>query len=273
MSDWTQYDSEKSVSVLKRIVNQPSKENEESCVASCVALLEAAKDSATFVKHIETLIEENDGQLHLGHDCPEFEKMCETEFKGLSRKVSAAHALWNAMSEMSPIDACRPGLWLYVTLNAIKTRAIESHYLAAGSNGDTGLACIDKALKNRYEMVKSGSGYSHRYLYCSRWILRRTFGAISQRGLKAIPTDAWFARFWWQRYLAKEIEGGGAEIPADDMMDLFHEEKGVYEELTMRMVSSLTVIGDKSVRDGLMHFFFYAHKSDTNDIKKSSERF
>ena len=228
-----------------------------------IALLKAAKDSDEFLRHIRSLIDGEGGQLHDGRECPEFERMDENCFKNLSWKVHG-RTLWEAMSDMPPIDACRPGLWLYVTLRAIETKAIESHYLAAAVNGsqDTGLSAIDLALNNPDEEV--GNPKAPRWKFYSRLVLRRMFGAISERGAKGVFTEVPFAKIWWQRRIAEDIAKGvdteGASIPADSMVALFFESKGVYEELTRCMASDLTVIADQPVRDGLMHFFFNAAK-------------
>ena len=248
---WKQYDSDGACNVLKRI----TRNRDDS-----IALLKAAKDSDEFLRHIRSLIDGEGRRPHDGRECPTFERMDENCFKNLSWKVHG-QTLWEAMSDMPPIDACRPGLWLYVTLRAIETGAIESHYLAAAVNGsqDTGLSAIEIALNNPDEEV--GNPKAPRWQFYSRLILRRMFGAISERGTKAIFVDVPFAKIWWQRRIAEDI-AAGANIPADDMTTFFSEKdfKSVYEELTRCMASTLTAIGDKPVRDGLMHFFFNAAK-------------
>ena len=257
---WKQYDSDGACNVLKRITRRRD---------DSIALLKAAKDSDEFVQHIRSLIDGAGGRLHDGRECPQFERMDENCFKDLSWKIHG-RTLWEAMGDMPPIDACRPGLWLYVTLHAIETGAIKSHYLAARNNGsqNTGLYTLDLALQSPDEEVNSGRGKAPRWQYCSRLVLRRMFGAISDRGAKAVFTDVPFAKIWWQRRIAEDI-AAGANIPADDMTAFFSEKdlKGVYEELTMRMASKLTVIADQPVRDGLMHFFFHAAKDDSKSPK------
>ena len=257
---WKQYDSEASCDVLKRI----TRHKEDG-----LELLKAAKDSGNFHRHIRSLINGEGGRPHDGRECPKFERMDENCFKNLSWKVHG-QTLWEAMSDMPPIDACRPGLWLYVTLHAIETGAIESHYLAAAVNGsqDTGLSAIDLALNNPDEMIGGGKQKAPRWKFYSRLILRRMFGAISERGTKGIFVDVPFAKIWWQRRIAEDI-AAGANIPADDMTTFFSEKdlKGVYEELTRCMASNLTVIADQPVRDGLMHFFFHAAKDDSKSPK------
>ena len=249
---WKQYDSEEACNVLKRITSDRD---------DCLALLKAAKDSDTFLAHIRSLIADAGGRLHNGRECPPFERMDENCFKNLSWKVHG-ETLWKTMGDMPPIDACRPGLWLYVTLHAIETRAIESHYLAAGINGsqDTGLSRIDLALQKADEDTDK----TPLYLECARLILRRMFGAISERGAKAVFMDVPFAKIWWQQRIAEDIAKGvsdeDASISANNMAAFFFESKGIYEELTRCMSSKLTVIADPPVRDGLMHFCFHAAK-------------
>lgn len=254
MSNWTQYDSDASINALKWIANET-----EGTGAARVALLESAKDSQTFLAHVKSLIKDGGGRLHSGKDAPHFsEKMDEPCYKNLSWKIQGPE-LWDSMKDMPPIDACRPGLWLYVTLDAIDKSVIESHYLAAGTNGvgDTGLARIGDALQ---------PGKDKAALDLTRLVLRRMFGAISQRGNKAVFTDIPFAKIWWQRYIAEKIAQGGVDISADDMTNFLAsvnaKRKGVYEELTMRMSSRLTVIADSPIRDGLMHFFYGAAKKE-----------
>ena len=249
---WKQYDSDQSISELKGITKKDSSLEER-----CRGLLTAAKDSQHFVAYIQKLVEQGDGKLH-GDNTAELEKLkklCENQFKNLSWK--GVHVgLWEAMHNMQPIEACRPGLWLYLTLNAIENGIIESHFLAYNSS-HTGLAQIDRALKSNNAGEKTPL-----YLECSRAVLRRMFGAISERGAKGVFVDIPFAKMWWQRHIAEEISKGEANIPADEMAEFFSDKAGIYEELTMRMSSTLTVIGDKQVRDGLMHFCFHAYKNE-----------
>ncbi|MGI9298164.1 MAG: hypothetical protein ACR2QC_09740, partial [Gammaproteobacteria bacterium] len=250
MSNWTQYDSEESVDVLKRIVN-----DNDSAAESCVALLKAAKDSRRFVAHVRSLIEGAGGRVYPGKHCPQFlEKLNEEEYKNPPWKFQG-RKLWDSMKDMPPIDACRPGLWLYVTLHAIESGAIESHYLAAGSNGagQTGSSRIDEALSTGKHLDVLG-----------RLVLRRMFGSISQRGVKAIYTDIPFAKIWWQRHISEEIARGGVGISADEMTALFAGPKRgfIYADLTTSMSSAKTVIADKPIRDGLMHFVFHAVRNE-----------
>ena len=257
MSRWIQYDSEESIVVLKSIANKSESE-------ARTALLRAATDSEKFVSHIESLIRDAGGRIiNEGGNRPTFhEKMDEGTYKNLTWKVQGKE-LWDSMKDMPPVDACRPGLWLHVALQAIKDGVIQSHFLAASSNGanQTGLAQIENALRTGETLA------------LARLILRRMFGAISQRGVKAIFTDAPFAKIWWQRHIAEEIAAGGVNISADEMTRFFAEApKGVYEELTMRMSSTKTVIADKPIRDGIMHFYFNAVKDDGKNAPQGFSR-
>lgn len=254
---WTQYDSE-AVGVLKRITVKDS-----GCKERCIALLEAAGDSAKFLEYIRSLIAEHE-ILHKqdGHKLPDLEKISEGEFKNLPWTPHGKN-LWEAMGKLKPIDASLPGLWLYLTLYAIERGFIESHFLASGLNGtnDTGKQRIDLALNSPDEEVSSGSGKAPRYLDTSRLILRRMFGAISERGIKGIFVEVPFAKIWWQRHIAREISTG-TDINADNIVNFLVNNKYVYENLTMYMSGKLTVIADRIVRNGLMDFFFNAAQSE-----------
>lgn len=255
---WQQYDYE-TISALKKITATDDKE-------VCLALIESAKDSSEFLSHIRELIAAAGGKLHDGKECPKFEKMTEGEFKNLPWQPNGKN-LWEAMNDMPPVDACRPGLWLHITLSAIESGAIESHYLAFGKNGgdNTGLAHLDKAHNSPDELVKDAP----RYLEACRRILRHAFGAISERGTKGIFVEVPFAKTWWQRYIAEEIARGEANIAADKMTNFLSQEnrKYIYAELTRCMSSSLTAIGDQPVRDGLMHCWFHAIEEEAAIIK------
>lgn len=142
MSDsWTQYNYQ-SILALNRHTRRGRKED-------CLKLLESARDSSAFSSYVHTLIKKNGGDLLKGKKLPQFSKIDEGEFKNLSWKTQG-QPLWESMKELSPVDACQSGLWLYATLSAIDSDAIQSHYLASGMNGsnDTGLARIDESLKN-----------------------------------------------------------------------------------------------------------------------------
>lgn len=248
---WSQYD-DASIVYLNGYTRQGTKEE-------CIELLQSAQNSNTFLKHIKDLIVSGDGKLMQGTPLPQFAKIDENEFKNLSWKIQGK-AIWEAMKDMSPVDACRPGLWLHATLSAIESGSIQSHFLAAGMNGshDTGLARIDESIKNPDKAVSKNAPL---YLETTRLILRRAYGAIRERGHKGVFTDVPYAKIWWQRYLAEDM-AQSTGIDADEMVKFLSEKgtKSVYEELTRFMSSRLTVIGDKPVRDGLMGFFYHANK-------------
>ncbi len=259
---WTQYSSE-SVAELKRITaNNPGREDR------CMALLTAAKDSGAFLAYVRSLLEGTEILQPDGDKLPDFPKISEGEFKNLPWNPHGNN-LWEAMGRLKPIDASLPGLWLYLTLHAIEHRVIESHFLASGLNGtnDTGKSRIDKALQNSDELVSSGSVMVPRYLDTSRLILRRMFGAISERGIKAIFVEVPFAKIWWQQYIAHQI-AEETDIAANKMVSFLVDNKAIYSDLTMYMSGKLTVIGDRVVRDGLMDFFFNAAKENVGDKEK-----
>jgi len=250
---WTQYD-DYSIVVLNRLTQSGKMRGE------CLQLLEAARDSGRFLPHIRGLIQEGGGKIIKGKKLPEFAQIDENEFKNLPWTIQG-ESLWENMKKLPPVDACRPGLWLYATLSAIESNAMQSHYLAAGMNGnnDTGLARLDETLKYPDNPAKRDAPL---YLETTRLILRRAYGAISARGQKGVFTDVPYAKIWWQRYLAEDMEKTTG-ITADEMINFFSGKgtKSVYEELTRFMSSRLTVIGDKPVRDGLMGFFYHANKN------------
>lgn len=212
----------------------------------CRHLLEATKNSQDFIVYIKKHFKNSQWQklkLHIG-------RLSEQEYRVIPR-IPHADALWQSLEHVNPVEAGKPETWLAVTLQAIQTGIIESHYLAAEKDS-SGKKQIENALASIASKEK-GDNETHEWLRVSRRILRTAFGFISERGRKAIFTDVPFAVAWWKIYLAKEISKG-AQIPEAKVSRWMFHERSKYGEITMRMTGKLTVIADKNIRDGLFSF-------------------
>ena len=249
----TFYD-QRAIDSLKRITN-PGSLQKEVCI-NFLSALHGGKE--TFINHIENIIKDGNGEL-----CEEQSifiqpsiKFSENEFLRLPKEPQKS--LWKELKKISPLEACRPGLWLYLNLEAIKNANIKAYYLVGEGNGSSSRKKTLQTLKEVIDKPRMKRGENPAYLYYTRLALRRLFGSISERGIKALFNDAPFSKIYWRNHLAEEIAKGiaknskGAKKSFEDIVSFFHKNDSIYQEFVMRMSSKLTVIGDPPIRDPLI---------------------
>jgi len=237
-----QYDSDVTLGALKRITKSGTSEEIKN---NCRDLLHAVKEKNTFLEHIRNIVRDVQGRIIGDIECSSIDKMSENEFSNMNWTVNGQD-IWENLKGITPIEGCRGGLWLYLTICAIESGAIEPSFLASTRNA-SGIEEIDAALED------GGGGRNPLYLKVSRRILRTSFGSISERGAKAVFTDVPFARIWWQRHLAEDISKT-IDLDADAIMAYFTDHPTIWELLTMKMASKLTVVADRPVRDSLVSY-------------------
>ena len=234
----------------------------------CRSLLQATLDSEKFVPYIQENHFKNEQQWKKLLSIVDFssfnEKLTGQEYRVIPR-VPHADPFWQSLGQIHPIEAGKPQIWLSVTLQAIQSGIIQSHYLAATKNGLDGRQEIERALSNHQENQDRRNPL---WLKIARRILRSAFGFIWERGRKAIFTDSPFAVLWWKIYLTKQISKR-AGISENKMADWMFGKSSEYAELTMRMTGKLTVIADRNILDGLFLFLLKEcnHKINNEEFK------
>ena len=173
------------------------------------------------------------------------EKFSAQEFKQLP--PTTANILWQEWKNVNPGLFCSPSVWGYITSRFLAAERIKPYFLMIGktSGQSTGEGEIDTALSETPEKRdKAIDG-------CVRAFLRRLSG-IHERGARSLYQDCPIAVTWWQHYMANEIAG---DIQGDsgEVFELLRT-PSLWADLTEKMASKLTIIGDRKVRGGLVLF-------------------
>lgn len=255
-----------SYSDLRRIVGKnPDKEK-------CLELLEASTNKENFLNFIYKYIDKN--TLLDEVDISEFdEPLSENEY----RKIPYFHqkTLFKIFQNqgVTPVFATDPEFWLSVTLQAVKNNIIEPSFLAfpdTEGSGNSGKLEIEKALKSDKSTLKvlfgKRKGNDPLWLKVSRKILRSAFGHIEVRGKKGIYQDMPFAVSWWISYISHEVSRS-TDLKSKEISTYLVNNKGIHDELFMRMSGKLTVLADNNIRDAL--FLYLLSLNEENKMTTS----
>ena len=218
-------------------------------------LLESACDAGQFARFVESAMRYDGGDIVEGDrqmKLPEIH-FCEKEFVDLPPDtMQSMAALW---PDMEKRDASEPGVWARVNLRMVVSGAVKPEFFAGGQNGNSsgGKFRIDKALK------ATGEDGARAVENCARRIIRSLAGCPQIRGIRTLYQDCSPARAWWVCRLASEAaqelaqDGRDREKIYADVLDIL-QRKAVWENLSERIVSSLTVLGDDKIRNGIILF-------------------
>ena len=222
-------------------------------------LLRATRNGAQFAPFVLSAMQSGDGEIVDGKQELELPEtpFSEREFSDPpTDTMREMAALWPGMEKR---DACAPGVWARVNLRMVENGLIEPVFFAGGQNGggnSKGAHRIDEAFrllsKGREEGEKAIDG-------CARRIVRCFAGCPRIRGIRTLYQDCTPARAWWVCRLADEAaqelaqNEQGREKICDAVLDIL-QRKAVWENLSERIVSSLTVLGDDKIRNGIILF-------------------
>ena len=209
-------------------------------------------DGNDFVDWLESQIAKSGdpGDVILGDEEPphpaEPEKYTAQDFKHPPQAV--ANPMWESWKGMGPGVACNSAVWGYIVSRLIRAGRIEPYFLMVGTNGGQtdGRAEIEKALNEVGESRNKAVDGS------VRSFLRRLSG-FYERGARSVYQNCPPACVWWQYHIAREVASGTGEKNVDAVVNLL-KTPHIWELLTDKMASRLTVIGDKNIRDGLTAF-------------------
>ena len=170
--------------------------------------------------------------------------------------------MWEAWKVITPGIACSASVWAYIVARMIAAEKIEPYYLAVGSNGSKtdGRAEIDSALG------QTGDKRAKDIDKCVRAFLRRLSGLL-ERGTRSVYQNCPPARAWWQHYIAMQAVRniGCEEESAKELL----KTPVVWELLSDKMASRLTVIGDRNLRDGIVKFLLDGKNAKFSGDKKT----
>ncbi len=221
--------------------------------ASQINLLKIARDADTghqFVSRLNTQIKfYNDGIAYFieGDDSvslPDIPpKLSASEF--INPTIDTINHWFSAWENLYIGDAANPNVWAYITLQMIDEEKLPycDLMLSATDKHDetTGMHKIENALNAK------GEEKQKRVDECVRNFLRRLCGLSETRGARSLYQDCPFAKAWWQCHIAKSVKN------TDEVISLF-QKKHVWTQLSDKMTSSLTVLGDENIRNGIIMF-------------------
>lgn len=202
-----------------------------------LSFLESARQDLNFLEFIRGEVPTTNGD-----EIPVYgANLSEHEYKDPpSDTERALHESW---SGVIPAVACRAAFWGEVTLRHIEEGRIRASYLAANGGAlSGGLERIDRALSEGNETAIDS---------CVRAIIRRLSG-LPERGNRSPYVDCPFGRAWWRERIAAEVCSSTSESRAN-VLGILRLKQSYWEEFINLIVSRNSIIGDKKVRDALVH--------------------
>lgn len=158
----------------------------------------------------------------------------------LPRKKIYDH--WN---DLTPSIASRTSFWAYVTLEHVRSGAIQPTYLATnGVDGQSGEERIDRALN------RTGDNPNKAIDDCVRTVFRQLGGLPQARGNKSVFVDCPFARAWWRERLFRRAESTTG-ISQPEVGHPLRETKTHWEAFVKTMVSRNPILGMNLIQDAL----------------------
>lgn len=229
-------------------------------------LLKATKDGAVAFQSFVLSVMQDSGEKIIDGEqemnLPE-EGFTANEFNDLP--ISTMEEMFSIWSDIEKRDACEPGVWAYINLKMVENKLIDPVFFA----GKDGARRIDEALnlKSLEERKTAIDG-------CVRHIVRCFAGCPRIRGIRTLYQDCAPARAWRVCRLADDAtyklaqnEQVWKETHAA-VLSVLHE-SSVWNNLSERIVSKLTVLGDEKIRNGIVLFL----TEEKKDNKKGRSRF
>ncbi len=182
---------------------------------------------------------------------PDMPKLSASEF--INPPESTIHNWFSTWRTLQISDAANSSVWAYITRQMIAEGKLRPYdlMLSAADKGDefAGKHKIENALApNVSEEEKS-----KRMDKCVRNFLRRLCGLYEERGTRSLYQNCPFAKAWWQCHIAESVKSTDKIINADKVVSLF-QKKPVWEQLSDKIATRLTVLGDENIRNGIIMF-------------------
>lgn len=153
---------------------------------------------------------------------------------------------YNTWKNIPMNAASSAGFWAYVTRRMIEQEKLLPCYLPmrtgteSGNGEDAGKDVIDQAIASGPEQMDK----------CVRNFCRHLSGLRAARGARSLYVNCCLARAWWKCHVA---ESALQQNWKDSALPIIRE-GGLWENLGEKMASSLTVLGDVNIRDGIVKF-------------------
>ena len=194
-------------------------------------------------------IERNDVKATAGNEVAPFDgvRLTEQSFKELTDdQERAAYERWK---DVPPRVACRTSFWAQVTLQHLRSGAINAAYWLAANGGknESGEERIDRAL------AEKGDRASKLVDECVRTVLRRMSGLPFARGNRSVFVNPSFGRAWWrERMIARISAREGVECRIS-LLDVVRCNQQYWEDIVTMIVSRGSVFGSENVQDAFVN--------------------
>lgn len=170
-------------------------------------------------------------------------KFTEDQFK--TPTPSTEKDIYDQWDSLTPAIASKTSFWAYVTLEHVRSEAIQPTYLATnGVAGQSGAERIDRALN------RTGDNPSKAIDDCVRTVFRQLGGLPQARGNKSVFVDCPFARAWWRERLFRRAENTTG-ISRSEIGRPLRETKAHWEAFVKTMVSRNPILGMNLIQDVL----------------------
>lgn len=152
--------------------------------------------------------------------------------------------------DLTPHEASNPAVWAYINIRMIEHGLVKPWFFVNPRHGGKqtpGLALAEKTLQGGSE--KEIKEYA-------RSVSRFLTGYVPERSVRPLYVNCPPARAWWMWHLAEQAAQAEIlpDVDADRVFGVL-QEKWAWAELTEKIVSQLTVIGDVNIRHGIIRFF------------------
>ena len=212
-----------------------------------IEILEAILDSENFVEWLDNKVNFGEGDEDVMFP-PGFVPLAVGEY--VEFPIETVLMYYSAWEEFSLADASSPSFWAYVTRQSIIKGIVAPHNLALSVKDKNPLA--DNAGKEKIQHAFSLSDDDKRCEWIDRRVrnfIRNLCGIVEVRGTRSIYQDCPFARAWWQCHVARSVSSDDWK---ENILPVLWE-KGLWGEMSEKMASQLTVIGDVNIRSGIIN--------------------
>lgn len=196
-----------------------------------------------------TFIERNEIKATEGNDVALFDgvRLTEQSFKELTDdQERAAYERWK---DVPPRVACRTSFWAQVTLQHLRSGAIDAAYWLAANGGknESGEERIDRAL------AEKGDKASKLVDDCVRTVLRRMSGLPFARGNRSVFVNPSFGRAWWRERMIARISAREDVECRISLLDVVRCNQQYWEDIVTMIVSRGSVFGSVNVQDAFVN--------------------
>lgn len=216
----------------------------------------------------ENFVEWLDGQINTptgGKEIPfpaEPRRLSANQYVRFTEETALVYySAWK--NDVSISDAATPSFWAYITRRAIAEGKMTSHDMVLSTrygsmDSNTGKNLINEAFDDL-----SGEAQSERMDELVRNFARNLSG-LYLRGARSVYQNCPFARAYWQCRVAESTSRNDWEQEILPML----RDRTIWEQMSDKMVSRLTVIGDLNIRNGIiLHLLEQnAPKKDINNL-------